>query len=80
MPPNESKCEGEQDRVYLDLTPMKSLLHGAGSKQGQSTPSVSPPLQRSMSKSSVDFEKDSAMVQKEAEINRSAMEIPEQVL
>ncbi|XP_032081763.1 actin filament-associated protein 1-like 2 [Thamnophis elegans] len=76
--PNGSKCEGEQDRVYLDLTPVKSLLPGAGSKQGQSTPSVSPPLQRSMSKSSVDFEKDSAMVQKEPELNRSAMEIPEQ--
>ncbi|ETE63565.1 Actin filament-associated protein 1-like 2, partial [Ophiophagus hannah] len=78
VPPNGSKCEGEQDRVYLDLTPMKSLLQGAGSKQGQSTHSVSPPLQRSMSKSSVDFEKDSSMVQKEPELNRSAMEIPEQ--
>uniref|UniRef100_A0A670Y160 Actin filament-associated protein 1-like 2 n=1 Tax=Pseudonaja textilis TaxID=8673 RepID=A0A670Y160_PSETE len=70
VPPNGSKCEGEQDRVYLDLTPMKSLLQGAGSKQGQFTPSASPPLQRSMSKSSVDFEKDLSMVQKEPELNR----------
>uniref|UniRef100_A0A670Y7S6 Actin filament-associated protein 1-like 2 n=1 Tax=Pseudonaja textilis TaxID=8673 RepID=A0A670Y7S6_PSETE len=68
----------EQDRVYLDLTPMKSLLQGAGSKQGQFTPSASPPLQRSMSKSSVDFEKDLSMVQKEPELNRSTVKIQTQ--
>ncbi|XP_007437051.2 actin filament-associated protein 1-like 2, partial [Python bivittatus] len=78
VPPNGSKCDGEQDRVYLDLTPVKSLLPDAGPKQGQSSPSVSPSSQRSMSKCSVDYEKDSAMLQKEADLNRSAMEIPEQ--
>nr|XP_009932940.1 PREDICTED: actin filament-associated protein 1-like 2 [Opisthocomus hoazin] len=32
VPKSESKLEGDQDRVYLDLTPVKSFLHCAGKK------------------------------------------------
>ncbi|XP_061491904.1 actin filament-associated protein 1-like 2 [Rhineura floridana] len=70
VPPNEGKDEGEQDRVYLDLTPVKSFLHCAGKKHGQLSPSVSPSLQRA-AKSSTDFER-------KADLSKRSLEIPDQ--
>uniref|UniRef100_A0A8C0FCL3 Actin filament-associated protein 1-like 2 n=1 Tax=Bubo bubo TaxID=30461 RepID=A0A8C0FCL3_BUBBB len=46
VPKSESKVEGDQDRVYLDLTPVKSFLHCAGKKSCQPSPLSSPPLER----------------------------------
>ncbi|XP_042316570.1 actin filament-associated protein 1-like 2 isoform X1 [Sceloporus undulatus] len=77
IPQSESKCEGEQDRVYLDLTPVQTFLYCAGKQHGQLSPSASPPLQRSASKSSTDSEKDSSMVHKEGELNRRSLETPD---
>uniref|UniRef100_A0A8D2IX07 Actin filament-associated protein 1-like 2 n=1 Tax=Varanus komodoensis TaxID=61221 RepID=A0A8D2IX07_VARKO len=56
--PNESKHEGEQDRTYLDLTPISSFMHCGGKKLGQLSPSLSPSLQRATQKSSADCEKE----------------------
>ncbi|XP_066476156.1 actin filament-associated protein 1-like 2 isoform X1 [Tiliqua scincoides] len=78
VPPNESKCEGDQDRVYLDLTPVKSFLHCAGKRQAQVSPSGSPSLQRAIRKNSTEAEKDSSMILKEADSSRRSMEIPDQ--
>ncbi|XP_053168283.1 actin filament-associated protein 1-like 2 isoform X2 [Hemicordylus capensis] len=79
MPPDEGKCEGEQDRVYLDLNPVKSFLHCAGKpKYSPMSPSVSPSLQRASNKNSSDLEKDSSMLPKEADLSRRSMEIPDQ--
>ncbi|XP_021381624.2 actin filament-associated protein 1-like 2 isoform X3 [Lonchura striata] len=50
VPKSESKLEGDQDRVYLDLTPVKSLLHCAGKMSCQSSPLSSPSLERAASK------------------------------
>uniref|UniRef100_A0A8C0BEX0 Actin filament-associated protein 1-like 2 n=1 Tax=Buteo japonicus TaxID=224669 RepID=A0A8C0BEX0_9AVES len=46
VPKSENKLEGDQDRVYLDLTPVKSFLHCAGKKSCQPSPLSSPPLER----------------------------------
>uniref|UniRef100_A0A8D2Q1M7 Actin filament-associated protein 1-like 2 n=1 Tax=Zosterops lateralis melanops TaxID=1220523 RepID=A0A8D2Q1M7_ZOSLA len=50
MPCCRDKLEGDQDRVYLDLTPVKSLLHCAGKMSCQSSPLSSPSLERAASK------------------------------
>ncbi|KAH0623729.1 hypothetical protein JD844_006820 [Phrynosoma platyrhinos] len=76
IPQSENKSEGEQDRVYLDLTPVQTFLYCAGKQHGQLSPSASPSLQRSASKSSTDSEKDSSMLHKE-EFNRSSLETPD---
>ncbi|KAJ6669037.1 hypothetical protein lerEdw1_007846 [Lerista edwardsae] len=78
VPQNESKCEGDQDRVYLDLTPMKSFLHCAGKRQAQLSPSGSPSLQRAIRKNSTEAEKDSPMIHKEADLRRRSLEIADQ--
>nr|XP_034988416.1 actin filament-associated protein 1-like 2 isoform X3 [Zootoca vivipara] len=78
VPPNEGKDEGDQDRVYLDLTPVKSFLHSTTTKkQDQFSPSVSPSLQRASSKSSTDSERDSSLLHKEADLSRRSLEIPD---
>uniref|UniRef100_A0A8D2PZX2 Actin filament-associated protein 1-like 2 n=1 Tax=Zosterops lateralis melanops TaxID=1220523 RepID=A0A8D2PZX2_ZOSLA len=38
VPKSESKLEGDQDRVYLDLTPVKSLLHCAERAASKAAP------------------------------------------
>ncbi|XP_077205947.1 actin filament-associated protein 1-like 2 isoform X2 [Paroedura picta] len=78
IPPNESKGEGEQDRVYLDLTPVKSFLHCIDKKQAQMSPSASPSLQRAAVNISTDSTKDSSTMHKQADVSRRSMEIPDQ--
>nr|XP_060624444.1 actin filament-associated protein 1-like 2 isoform X1 [Anolis sagrei ordinatus] len=78
MPLNEIKSEGEQDRVYLDLTPVQSFVYSAGRKHGQLTPSVSPSLQRSVNKNSTDSDKDLSTLYKEGELNRRPVEAADQ--
>uniref|UniRef100_H9GFN2 Actin filament-associated protein 1-like 2 n=1 Tax=Anolis carolinensis TaxID=28377 RepID=H9GFN2_ANOCA len=75
-----SKSAGEQDRVYLDLTPVQSFVYSAGRKHGQLTPSVSPSLQRSVHKNSTDSDKDLFTLYKEGELNRQSVEATDQVL
>ncbi|XP_015277003.1 PREDICTED: actin filament-associated protein 1-like 2 [Gekko japonicus] len=78
IPSNEGKGEGEQDRVYLDLTPVKSFLHCAGKKHAQMSPSASPSLQRAAVNNSTDSTKDSSTMHKETDVSRRSMEIPDQ--
>lgn len=78
-PQNERKCEGEQDRVYLDLTPVQSFLHSSAKKQDQLTLTGSASLQESISKGSADSEKDGHMLHKEGDVNRTSLETPDQV-
>nr|XP_032620054.1 actin filament-associated protein 1-like 2 isoform X3 [Chelonoidis abingdonii] len=71
IPQNESKDEEDPDRVYLDLTPVKSFLHSAGRKPAQLSPPLSP---------SVDNVTETSLLAKEAETCRMSMEIPDQTL
>uniref|UniRef100_A0A8C4YF09 Actin filament-associated protein 1-like 2 n=1 Tax=Gopherus evgoodei TaxID=1825980 RepID=A0A8C4YF09_9SAUR len=59
----------DPDRVYLDLTPVKSFLHSAGRKPAQLSPPLSP---------SVDNVTETPLLAKEAETCRMSMEIPDQ--
>uniref|UniRef100_A0A8D0GLI0 Actin filament-associated protein 1-like 2 n=1 Tax=Sphenodon punctatus TaxID=8508 RepID=A0A8D0GLI0_SPHPU len=68
------KCEGDQDRVYLDLSPVKSFLHCGGKKPAQASPSSSPSLQRA----AADPAADSSPLAKETESCRKSVEIPDQ--
>uniref|UniRef100_A0A8C4YF72 Actin filament-associated protein 1-like 2 n=1 Tax=Gopherus evgoodei TaxID=1825980 RepID=A0A8C4YF72_9SAUR len=61
--------EEDPDRVYLDLTPVKSFLHSAGRKPAQLSPPLSP---------SVDNVTETPLLAKEAETCRMSMEIPDQ--
>ncbi|XP_020635584.2 actin filament-associated protein 1-like 2 isoform X1 [Pogona vitticeps] len=79
-PQNESKCKGEQDRVYLDLTPIDSFLHSGGKTQDQPTPSVSPSLQESISKGSADSENDGPILHKEGDLNTKSLDMLDQRL
>uniref|UniRef100_A0A8C0GE56 Actin filament-associated protein 1-like 2 n=1 Tax=Chelonoidis abingdonii TaxID=106734 RepID=A0A8C0GE56_CHEAB len=65
------KDEEDPDRVYLDLTPVKSFLHSAGRKPAQLSPPLSP---------SVDNVTETSLLAKEAETCRMSMEIPDQTL
>ncbi|XP_066179650.1 actin filament-associated protein 1-like 2 isoform X4 [Sylvia atricapilla] len=67
VPKSESKLEGDQDRVYLDLTPVKSLLHCAGKMSCQSSPLSSPSLERAANKAAPESTAETAPVAKEAE-------------
>ncbi|NXN58322.1 AF1L2 protein, partial [Rynchops niger] len=78
VPKNESKVEGDQDRVYLDLTPVKSFLHCAGKKSCQPSPLGSPTLERAANKSAAESTPETALVAKEAEPCSKAMETSEQ--
>uniref|UniRef100_A0A452HE29 Actin filament-associated protein 1-like 2 n=1 Tax=Gopherus agassizii TaxID=38772 RepID=A0A452HE29_9SAUR len=71
IPQSESKDEEDPDRVYLDLTPVKSFLHSAGRKPAQLSPPLSP---------SVDNVTETPLLAKEAETCRMSMEIPDQTL
>ncbi|NXI12799.1 AF1L2 protein, partial [Irena cyanogastra] len=78
VPKSESKLEGDQDRVYLDLTPVKSLLHCAGKMSCQSSPLSSPSLERAASKAAPESTAETAPTAKEAEPCTKAAEISEQ--
>ncbi|NXE17553.1 AF1L2 protein, partial [Ardeotis kori] len=77
-PKSESKLEGDQDRVYLDLTPVKSFLHCAGKKSCQSSPLSSPTLERAANKAAAEGAGEAALMAKEAEPCSKAMETVEQ--
>ncbi|XP_036241788.1 actin filament-associated protein 1-like 2 isoform X2 [Molothrus ater] len=76
-PKSESKLEGDQDRVYLDLTPVKSLLHCAGKMSCQSSPLGSPSLERA-AKAAPESTAETAPMAKEAEPCAKAAETSEQ--
>ncbi|NXJ50380.1 AF1L2 protein, partial [Spizaetus tyrannus] len=78
VPKSENKLEGDQDRVYLDLTPVKSFLHCAGKKSCQPSPLSSPPLERAANKAAAESVAETALVAKEAEPCSKAMETLEQ--
>ncbi|XP_075011230.1 actin filament-associated protein 1-like 2 [Calonectris borealis] len=78
VPKSESKLEGDQDRVYLDLTPVKSFLHCAGKKSCQPSPLSSPSLERAANKTAAESTAETALVPKEAEPCSKAMETSEQ--
>ncbi|NWR33971.1 AF1L2 protein, partial [Tachuris rubrigastra] len=78
VPKNESKSEGDQDRVYLDLTPVKSFLHCAGRMSCQPSPLSSPSLERAANKAAAESAAETALVAKEAEPCAKAMEPSEQ--
>ncbi|NWQ99020.1 AF1L2 protein, partial [Paradoxornis webbianus] len=78
VPKSESKLEGDQDRVYLDLTPVKSLLHCAGKMSCQSSPLSSPSLERAANKAAPESTAETALVAKEAEPCTKATETSEQ--
>lgn len=67
VPKSESKLEGDQDRVYLDLTPVKSFLHCAGKKPCQPSSLSSPALERAGNKAAADSTAETAPVDKDAE-------------
>ncbi|NWZ93499.1 AF1L2 protein, partial [Nesospiza acunhae] len=78
VPKSESKLEGDQDRVYLDLTPVKSLLHCAGKMSCQSSPLGSPSLERAANKAAPESTAETAPTAKEAEPCAKAAETSEQ--
>ncbi|NXK50220.1 AF1L2 protein, partial [Chauna torquata] len=78
VPKSESKLEGDQDRVYLDLTPVKSFLHCAGKKLCQPSPLSSPSLERAGNKAAADSAAETTLVAKDAEPCRKLMETSEQ--
>ncbi|KAM9012346.1 actin filament-associated protein 1-like 2 isoform 1-T1 [Ara ararauna] len=78
VPKNESKAEEDQDRVYLDLTPVKSFLHCAGKMSCQPSPCSSPSLERAANKAATESTVEPALVPKEAEPCSKEMETLEQ--
>ncbi|XP_065494904.1 actin filament-associated protein 1-like 2 isoform X2 [Caloenas nicobarica] len=78
VPKSESKSEGDQDRVYLDLTPVKSFLHCAGKRSCQPSPLSSPSLERAANRPAAESTAETAPVAKEAEPCSKAMETLEQ--
>ncbi|NWS67852.1 AF1L2 protein, partial [Crotophaga sulcirostris] len=78
VPKSESKAEADQDRVYLDLTPVKSFLHCAGKKSCQSSPPDSPSLERAASRAAAESTPETALVAKEPEPCNKVMETLEQ--
>ncbi|XP_030309345.1 actin filament-associated protein 1-like 2 [Calypte anna] len=78
VPKSESKLEGDQDRVYLDLTPVKSFLHCAGKKSCQPSPLSSPSLERAASKAATESPAETALLAKDAEPCSKATETSEE--
>ncbi|KFV74715.1 Actin filament-associated protein 1-like 2, partial [Dryobates pubescens] len=78
VPKSENKSEGDQDRVYLDLTPVKSFLHCASKKSCQPSPLSSPSLERAAIKAPAESTAETVPVPKEAEPCTKAMETSEQ--
>ncbi|XP_025906372.1 actin filament-associated protein 1-like 2 isoform X2 [Nothoprocta perdicaria] len=78
VPKSENKSEGDHDRVYLDLTPVKSFLHCAGKQSCQLSPRSSPSLERAANRGLTDTVPETALVAKEDEPSRKTVEISEQ--
>ncbi|NWW78251.1 AF1L2 protein, partial [Climacteris rufus] len=78
VPKSESKLEGDQDRVYLDLTPVKSFLHCAGKMSCQPSPLSSPSLERAANKAGPESTAETAPMAKEAEPCTKETETSEQ--
>ncbi|NWI10470.1 AF1L2 protein, partial [Crypturellus soui] len=78
VPKSENKSEGDHDRVYLDLTPVKSFLHCAGKQACQLSPRSSPSLERAGNKGLADSVSETTLVAKEDEPSRKTVEISEQ--
>ncbi|NXU57801.1 AF1L2 protein, partial [Turnix velox] len=78
VPKSESKLEADQDRVYLDLTPVKSFLHCAGRKSCQPSPLSSPTLERAANRAAAESTPETAPMVKEAEPCTKATETLEQ--
>ncbi|NXB07885.1 AF1L2 protein, partial [Cnemophilus loriae] len=78
VPKSESKMEEDQDRVYLDLTPVKSFLHCAGKMSCQSSPFGSPSLERAANKAAPESTPETAPLAEEAEPCTKAEETSEQ--
>ncbi|NWU64326.1 AF1L2 protein, partial [Pterocles burchelli] len=78
VPKSESKVEGDQDRVYLDLTPVKSFLHCASKKSCQASPLSSPTLERAANKAAAENTAEIVLEPKEAEPCSKAMDTSEQ--
>ncbi|XP_043406868.1 actin filament-associated protein 1-like 2 isoform X1 [Chelonia mydas] len=79
-PQSESKDELDQDKVYLDLTPVKSFLHSTGRKPTQPSPPLSPSVDSASSQATMDNVSETTLLAKEAETCRKSMEIPDQTL
>ncbi|XP_038265297.1 actin filament-associated protein 1-like 2 isoform X2 [Dermochelys coriacea] len=79
-PESESKDELDRDRVYLDLTPVKSFLHSTGKKPTQPSAPLSPSVDSASSKDTIDNASETPLLAKEAETCRKSMEIPDQTL
>uniref|UniRef100_A0A8B9FI96 Actin filament-associated protein 1-like 2 n=1 Tax=Amazona collaria TaxID=241587 RepID=A0A8B9FI96_9PSIT len=77
-PAVKGEAEGDQDRVYLDLTPVKSFLHCAGKMSCQPSPCSSPSLERAANKAAAESTAEPALVPKEAEPCSKEMETSEQ--
>ncbi|XP_031453302.1 actin filament-associated protein 1-like 2 isoform X3 [Phasianus colchicus] len=80
VPKSESKLEGDQDRVYLDLTPVKSFLHCAGKKPCQPSSLSSPALERAAADSTAEtapLDKDAEPCKKEETSEQKHPEKPE---
>ncbi|NXT77160.1 AF1L2 protein, partial [Zapornia atra] len=79
VPKSESKVESDQDRVYLDLTPVKSFLHCAGKKSCQTSPISSPSLERAANNKDVaESTAEPALAAQEAEPCSKVTETTEQ--
>ncbi|KAM6104908.1 actin filament-associated protein 1-like 2 [Pterocles gutturalis] len=78
VPKSENKVEGDQDRVYLDLTPVKSFLHCASKKSCQASPLSSPTLERAANKAAAENTAEIVLQPKEAEPCSKAMDTSEQ--
>ncbi|NXG43069.1 AF1L2 protein, partial [Psilopogon haemacephalus] len=79
VPKSENKPEADQDRVYLDLTPVKSFLHCASKKSCPPSPLGSPTLERA-SKAPAESRAEAVLAPKETEPCTKAMETSEQIL
>ncbi|NXI56681.1 AF1L2 protein, partial [Chloroceryle aenea] len=78
VPKSESKSEGDQDRVYLDLTPVKSFLHCAGKMSCQPSPLSSPTLERAADRAAAESTSETSLMAEEAEPCSKVMETSEQ--
>ncbi|XP_059586111.1 actin filament-associated protein 1-like 2 isoform X4 [Alligator mississippiensis] len=74
----ESKCEGDQDRVYLDLMPMRSFLHTVAKKETEASPLSSPSLGRASNKTTADSATDPSSAAVEAEPCQKPVDAPDQ--